>query len=478
MKIVINGQAEAGEGLLVRFLPQDQRAKLVPAVAESEFSGKANALLHLREAGVLMVGLGERAAIDAATLRNAAGTAAMFAKKIGRQHLTLSLEDWPQFTGSAVEGVIRADYRFEEFKKTRTPGLQSLQIAVLSEDAPSARKAVRRAQSVGAGVRLCREIGNQPGNLLYPEVLAKRARQIALASGLKATVLDEKQLRAQKFGGILAVGAGSIRSPRLIMLEHRKGPKGEAPIVFIGKAITFDSGGISIKQAAGMEHMIYDKCGGMAVLGAMAAIAELGLKRNVVGIIPSAENLPSASSYRPGDIVTAYDGTHIEIINTDAEGRIVLADAIAFARRNLKPAAIIDLATLTGACGIALGEHAAGLWSNEEALLETVKAASQRAGERLWPMPSFPEYDNQIRSDVAQLKNTGGRLAGACTGAAFLKAFAGDIPWAHLDIAYTAHREKDQAFMSRGATGFGVRTLVELAEQWPSRRAPRTGADR
>ncbi len=461
--------------MLVRFLPRDQRAKLDPQVAESEFSGKANSVLYLRESGVLIVGLGERAAIDQGTIRNAAGTGAMFARKIGRRRLTLSLEDWAEFTGAAVEGVLRADYRFEDFKKARTPELESLRITVLTEDAASAKNAVLRAQAIGAGVRLCREIGNQPGNLLYPETLARRVRQLAVGRGLKVTVLDEKQLRAQKFGGILAVGAGSVRPPRLIILEHRKGPKDQAPLVFVGKAITFDSGGISIKQAAGMEHMIFDKCGGMAVLGAMAAIADLGIKRNVVGLVPSAENLPSASAYRPGDIVTAYDGTHIEIINTDAEGRIVLADAIAFARRKLRPAAIVDLATLTGACGVALGEHAAGLWANDPDLLKALELASQRVGERLWPMPSYPEYDEQIRSDVAQLKNTGGRLAGACTGAAFLKAFAGEIPWAHLDIAYTANREKDQAFMCRGATGFGVRTLVEMAEQYPvGRAAPRS----
>lgn len=469
MRASIDRRPDKGESLAVRFVPRDQRAKLQPAISEAEFSGKSNSLLHLRESGVLLVGLGERAAINVRTFRNAAGAAAMFARKGGRRRLTLELEVWPQFVGPAIEGVVRADYRFEQFKQTRSVGLDSVRVAVLPEDESLAKKALQRALTIAEGVRICREIGNQPGNLLYPEILAKKARELALAHGLKATVLDEKQLRAQKFGGILAVGAGSIRPPRLIVLEHRKGPKTQAPLVLVGKAVTFDSGGISLKQAAGMEHLIYDKCGGVAVLGAMVAIAKLGLKQNVVGIIPSAENLPSASSYRPGDIVTAYDGTHIEIINTDAEGRIILADAIAFARRKLRPAAIIDAATLTGACGVALGEHAAGLWSNDEALLQNLQTASDRAGERLWPMPSFTEYDDQIRSDVAQLKNTGGRLGGACTGAAFLKAFAGEVPWAHLDIASVAHREKDQVFISRGATGFGVKTLVELAESWGAR---------
>jgi leucyl aminopeptidase len=248
-------------------------------------------------------------------------------------------------------------------------------------------------------------------------------------------------------------------------LEHRGGRKGERPLVFVGKAITFDTGGISIKQAANMEEMIFDKSGGMAVLGAMSAVARLGLKRNVAGVIASAENMPSGTAYRPGDIVTAYDGTHIEVLNTDAEGRVVLGDALAYARKDLRAAAMIDLATLTGACGIALGEYAAGLWTNDDEFGAAVRGASERVGERLWPMPLFSEYDDQIKSDVAAIKNTGGRLGGACTGAAFLKAFAGDTPWAHLDIAFMSHRDRDQPHLARGATGFGVRTLVELAEQ-------------
>ena len=252
----------------------------------------------------------------------------------------------------------------------------------------------------------------------------------------------------------------------MIVIEHRGGPKHEAPIALVGKAITFDTGGISIKPAANMEDMIFDKCGGMAVLGAMAAIAGLKVKRNVVGLIASAENMPSGGAYRPGDIITTYDGKHVEIVNTDAEGRMVLADAIAYARLDCKAAAIIDLATLTGACGIALGDTAAGFWHNDEAFGKRVLAAAERAGERLWPMPLFTEFDDQIRSEVALIKNSGGRLGGSCTAAAFLKVFAEETPWAHLDIAYMANREKDRADLARGATGFGVRTLVELVEGW------------
>jgi leucyl aminopeptidase len=234
----------------------------------------------------------------------------------------------------------------------------------------------------------------------------------------------------------------------------------------VGKAITFDTGGISIKPADKMEGMIFDKCGGMAVLGAMAGIARLKVKRNVVGIIASAENMPSAPAYRPGDIVRIYDGTYVEVINTDAEGRMVLADAIGYARKDCGAEAVIDLATLTGACVVALGEYAAGLWSTSDRLRAGLLEAAEKTGERLWPMPLYEEYTEQIRSEVAALKNTGGRPGGACTAAAFLKAFAGVTPWAHLDIAPVADITKARPEMSRGATGFGTRLLIELVENW------------
>ena len=319
---------------------------------------------------------------------------------------------------------------------------------------------------IGEATNRVREIGNLPGNLLYPATLAENARNISSHYKLKISVLDEKILSKRKFGGLLAVGQGSVRPPRLIILEHRGGPKSQAPVALVGKAITFDTGGISIKPAANMEEMIFDKCGGIAVLGAMAALAALGVKRNVVGVIASAENMPGGNAYRPGDIITTYDGKHVEIVNTDAEGRVVLADAIAYARRDCGAAAIIDLATLTGACGIALGDYAAGFWSNDDWLRNHVLTAAEIAGERLWHMPLFEEYETQIKSDVALIKNSGGRLGGACTAAAFLKTFAEDTPWAHLDIAFTAYREKDRADLARGATGFGIRTLVELIESW------------
>ena len=467
MKITFASEAApAKDAAVIRFVPRDQRAKLKPPVSEEEFSGKANALLYSRDTGTLCVGLGERAKIDAHTLRSAAGAAAMFLKKIGRTSAVVQLADWPQFAGPVVEGMVLADYRFERFKTKKSTALESVKLQVLAEDLAAAKTAGRRGELVGEAANFARDVANQPANLLYPETLAARAVKLGHDFDLEVTVFDEKKLRAGKFGGLIAVGQGSVRGPRLIVIEHRGGPKNEKPIALVGKAITFDTGGISIKPAAGMEDMIFDKCGGMAVLGAMAAIADLKLKRNVTGIIASAKNMPSGGAYRPGDIITTYDGKHVEIINTDAEGRVVLADAIAYARLDCKAAAIIDLATLTGACGVALGDYAAGFFTNNDAFGKRVLAAAEKAGERLWPLPLYTDYEEQIKSDVALIKNSGGRLGGACTAAAFLKTFAEDTPWAHLDIAFTAYREKDRADLARGATGFGVRTLVELVESW------------
>lgn len=450
----------------VRFVPRDQRTGVLPGVSEKEFSAQPNALLHHSHESTLYVGVGEREKLKAETLRRAAGAAAMALKKIGRTQLAIDLEGQLPFVGSIIEGLVLADYRFDRFASKRNEPLDRVHLQVPAKELAAAKRTGQRALVIAEATNAIRDIGNLPGNVLYPETLAARAAKLARESKLKVTILDEAKLRARGFGGLLAVGQGSERGPRFIVLEHRGGPKSQRPIALVGKAITFDTGGISIKPAASMEDMIFDKCGGLAVLGAMAALARLGVKRNVVGLIASAENMPGGSAYRPGDIVTTYDGKNIEIINTDAEGRVVLADAIAYARRDCRASAIVDLATLTGACVVALGEYAAGLFSSDDPLRDRLLAAAETTGERLWPLPLFPEHEDQIKSDVALIKNTGGRLGGASTAAAFLKAFAETTPWAHLDIAPVAHTGKDRADLARGATGFGVRTLVELVERW------------
>jgi len=452
----------------VAFVTPAGRDKVAGPVPESEFSAKKNTTFFSREKSLLAVGIGDAPKVDAQVLRSAAGTAITFLKKIGRTKIALDATGYPGFIQAIVEGSLLADYRFEQFKTTKTALLQTLRIVVSKPDLAAAKKHGTRGKILADATNYARHLGNQPGNIIYPATLADAARKLAKQKKLRVTVLDEKALRSGKFGGLIAVGSGSARPPRFIILEHRGGRAGDAPIALVGKAITFDTGGISIKPAANMEELIFDKCGGTAVLGAMAAIADLKLRRNVVGIIASAENMPSATAYRPGDIVTTYDGTHVEIVNTDAEGRIVLADAIGYARKVKKAAAIVDLATLTGACGVALGESVAGLWSSSGKLKDQLLDAAGKSGERLWPMPLYPEYDQQIKSDVALIKNSGGKLAGACTAAAFLKTFTGKTPWAHADIAYTANTGSDHGDMARGATGFGVRLLAELVEAWKS----------
>ena len=450
----------------VRLFTTAQRKALPPGISDAELSLKPGSRIFHHGENVLCVGLGDAEKITADELRHAAGSAAMAMKRSGRTRFTLHLGEWTQFAGAAVEGMMLADYSYEEFKTKRSRALEHVNVIVGARHVAAAKKDAALAHTLGEFTNLARGLANRPGNVVFPETFAEEARWHAKKHGLRCTVLDEKQLRARRFGGITAVGGGSARPPRLIVLEHRGGPRTQAPLALVGKAVTFDTGGISIKPAADMEKMIWDKCGGAAVLGAMLAIAKLGVKRNVIGLIPAAENMPGSAAYRPGDIVTCYDGRHVEIVNTDAEGRMILADAIGFARKDHRAAAIVDIATLTGACGVALGESAAGLWSSDDRLRDATLDAAKKSGERLWPMPYFPEYDDAIRSDVALLKNSGGRMGGACTAAAFLRTFAEKTPWAHLDIAYTSHRNKDSASLAKGATGFGVRTLVELAMHW------------
>jgi leucyl aminopeptidase len=462
MKVRIATEQPSGTWTHLCLISKEQRSKLVPPLSEGEFSGDVGALLTDRAASTLYAGVGEGASLDASAARRSAGTAALALRKRGQGRVLLCMRERPDLVGAAVEGLLLGGYRFESFVPKRTAPLVELVVLVTKQDLAAARKAAVRAQILAEATNASRDVANMPGNLLNPDTLATEAAEMAKRTGLKCRILDSRALKAGKFGGILAVGGGSPHAPRLIALEHRGGAKGEAPLVIVGKAITFDSGGISIKPASGMEEMIFDKCGGTAVLGAMQALANLGLKRNVVGILAAAENMPSGTAYRPGDIVTMRSGTTVEVVNTDAEGRMVLGDALWWACNEYKASQVLNLATLTGACGVALGEAAAGSWTNNDGFHAQVLQAAKESSESLWPMPLFPEHTRQIRSQVAHIKNSGGRLAGACTAAAFLKEFVGNTPWVHFDIAYTSHRTKDQEGLAAGATGFGVRTLVQL----------------
>jgi leucyl aminopeptidase len=468
--------------IAVLFVHEQQRplvpAKLAPllrGLTAKEFQGRDQQTCLLRTAGkrLLLVGLGKRAGFTPEKMRRAAGQAIKTIAGLGLTRAAWAVT--PDQLAPATEAALLANYRFTKYKAPTDNhvALKSLTFHLpAGADLPAARATVQRAEIIGGAANYARAIANLPGNVIHPPVLADYARQTADELGLTCTILDKAALEAGGFGGLLAVGGGSAQEPRLIVLEYNPEPgtANRQPIALVGKAITFDSGGISIKPADKMDEMKFDKAGGLAVLGALRAVAQLRLPVPVLGIIAAAENLPSGTSYRPGDIVTSYRGKDkrgftIEVLNTDAEGRIILGDALAYARER-QPAAIIDLATLTGACVVALGAHAAGLLGNNDQLLDAVRAAGERVGERCWPMPLWAEYKEMIKSDVADHKNTGGRYAGASTAAAFLAKYVGDVPWAHIDIAGTANITEERPYHAKGATGFGVRLLLDLLQNW------------
>ena len=344
--------------------------------------------------------------------------------------------------------------------------MSSLKVELIEPDSQKLKqlkKGLATGAIIGGAQSYARTLANRPGNVVYPEKIAAAAKEIARRSKrLSCTVFNKKQLTEKGMGGVLAVGSGSQHEPRFIILKYSPSSKAASKlpvIALVGKAITFDSGGISIKPAANMDEMKLDKTGGISVLGTMKALAELELPVRVYGIIPSAENLPSGSSYRPGDIIDTFSGKTVEVQNTDAEGRMILCDALAYAVRQ-KCDVIIDVATLTGACMVALGKYMAGLMGNDDQLIKQLQKASEESGEKVWPMPSGDEYAEEMKSKIADLKNIGSRWGGACTAAAFLRQFIGDTKWAHLDIAGVDLIQNASEFSAVGSSGFGVRLLT------------------
>ena len=463
---------------------------LLRRVTDKEFKGADKQLLLLHTAGklaaarIMLVGLGKRQKFNAEVLRRAMGLATRKLRRAGLDRVAVQLR--ADLAGSSAldaariltEAALLASYEFTQFKASDDSAteLKSLTLcAPAGTDLSAARQIVARTQVVVGAANYAREIGNLPGNIVFPSVLADYARKLAKENGLKCMVLNKSALEKHGFGGLLAVGSGSSHEPQLIALEYHGNPDPAArPVALVGKALTFDSGGISLKHGDKMDEMKFDKCGGLAVLGALRAAAQLKLPVNIFGVIAAAENLPSATSYRPGDIVTSYNGKEkrgvtIEVLNTDAEGRIVLGDALAYAR-DCKPQVIIDIATLTGACVVALGTFIAGLLGNDEQLQERIRAAADRTGERVWPLPMADDYRDKIKSDVADIKNSCGREGGTITAAAFLEKYVGDTPWAHIDIAGTANTTEERPYYAKGATGFGVRLLVEILSDWSAQK--------
>ncbi|HEX5724200.1 MAG TPA: leucyl aminopeptidase [Longimicrobiaceae bacterium] len=419
---------------------------------------------------LLLLGVGKADGVHAEALRKAGGTLAKQAARVRAASAALLLPRQGPGAGEAAralaEGAVLGAYAFREWKSPAEDGAEPVELAELTllagegVDEGAAAEGARVGEVLARAENLARTLGNLPGNVATPRYLAETAERIARERGLHATVLGPEEMQREGMDALLAVARGSEEEPRLIVLEHRGGAPDAKPLVLVGKGLTFDAGGISIKPAAGMEDMKFDMCGGAAVLAAMQAIAELGIPANVVGIVPSSENLLGGAAMKPGDIFRSHLGKTIEVVNTDAEGRLILADAISYARR-FDPAALLDAATLTGACVIGLGHHATGIMGNDEALLEEVRQAGERTGERCWPLPMFDEYREQIKSDYADIKNSGGRPGGAITAGWFLREFVGDFPWVHLDVAGTAYGDGKLSYQSKGSTGAPTRLFVE-----------------
>ena len=373
-----------------------------------------------------------------------------------------------ELEGEALEGVIvgaaLGAWEFREFHSQPKDGKRKKALTAVTVYVPNVRgatAALSAGVAVAEGQRLTRRLAMLPGNICTPEYLARTARDIAKRHRMAVRVLGRREMTRLKMGSLLAVAQGTTQDPKLIVLEYKGGRRGEAPVALVGKGLCFDSGGISIKPAAGMELMKFDMSGAAGVLGAMEAIARMKLRINVVALIGSTTNMLGGEAMKPGDVVRAMNGKSIEIQNTDAEGRLVLADVLAYTQR-FKPQAVVDAATLTGACVVALGNTTVGVMGNDQAVIDEVLAAGRRGGEVGWQLPMFEEYKDLIKSDVADIRNIGGRGAGTITAALFLAEFAEGMPWVHLDVAGTAYSEADMVVMPKGPTGTPVRTFVEF----------------
>jgi leucyl aminopeptidase len=413
----------------------------------------------------LLLGMGDKKNLDPEKTRNLTGKVVNKAKELGiSEFVLIPFKNMDKEHLSAmVEGIKLSDYSFNNYKRDEDRNNLNQVRILIRNDMKNSQKIIQHSVVVSDAVIFTRDISNLPPNDCSPKDLATLSKKLSENQKVKVRVIEKEEMKSYGFEGILAVGKGSASSPKLIVLEYSGSTK-KRPIVIVGKAVTFDTGGISIKPSEKMEEMKFDKCGGCNVLGIMKAVSDLGLDTNVIGIIPAVENMPSGTSYRPGDIIKMYNRKTVEVLNTDAEGRIILGDALSFAVKTFAPKAIIDMATLTGAAIIALGTNVAALVGNDDDLVTKILEYSNLTGEKIWQLPLFEEYKEQLKSSNADMKNIGGRSAGAITAAAFLSNFVEDTPWVHLDIAGTAWTQegtKEKSYNPKGATGFGIRTIVK-----------------
>ncbi|MGY5146539.1 MAG: leucyl aminopeptidase [Candidatus Nitrosopumilus sp. bin_7KS] len=420
---------------------------------------------------ILLAGIGKKENLTKDTIRFVSGKIAQKARELKLSEFSIIsppsfVTDQISAVSQIIEGTKMALYKFEKFKTEKIETSPNLTIIISKSD--KITKAVKIAEIVADGAIFTKSIANLPPNECTPTTLANFAKAMSKKNKMKCNIISEPELKKKGFGGISAVGQGSSNQPKLIILEHNRGRKNDKPIVLVGKAVTFDTGGISLKPGAAMDEMKFDKCGGCTVLGIMKSISELKLPINVVGIVPSVENMPGGESYRPGDIIKLYSGKTAEILNTDAEGRLILADALSYGEKHYSPKAIIDFATLTGACIVALGTNVAAIVSNDEKLTKKINESSKRTTEEVWELPLNQDYMDMIKSDVADMKNVGiGRAAGTITAAAFLKNAIEKTPWTHIDIAgvaWTQTATKEKSYNPKGATGFGVRLILDYLQ--------------
>jgi len=454
--------------------PEGPCADLVKELYDAgEFSGKSSeiAILHrpagLKAKRLVLVGGGKRDKFDSAELRKLSGAALRSLKAKGLHNMVLVLEEpfrSDDFAAAAAEGAILGEMEADRYKtdpKKNDKHMDSFALLGASEAGLARGRILAESQNFSRG------LANEPANALTPTLLADRARQMASEVGLDCEVLEQDRMRQLGMGALLGVAQGSAEPPALIVLRYQpaKAPSTKDHLGLVGKGVTFDTGGISIKPAEGMEKMRYDMSGGAAVLGAMRAIAQLKPAIPVTGIIPAVENMPGSKAQRPGDIVTALSGKTVEVLNTDAEGRLILIDALTYAQR-LGCTHLVDAATLTGAIVVALGNINIGAFTNNDDFCKKLLAAAKAEGEKTWQMPMDEEYKELLKSSFADLQNIGGRSGGSITAAMFIRDFVGDLPWVHLDIAGTAWLDDAKPFMAKGATGVGLRTFVRLAESW------------
>jgi leucyl aminopeptidase len=442
----------------------------------SDFAGKAGQmrLLYPREAGgpkrLLLVGMGARDGQTAESVRRVAAQAVRQARDLKVAAVTVGVQGGaamdPELAGqSFAEGAMLGGYRYTAYRsdlgEDETFDVESATLFTVADNLDKVQAGLKTGQAVAQGVNFARDLVNRPGYAKTPAALADEAVSLGERTNLKVTVFDEAELVKQGFGGILAVGQGSSNESRFFIMEH--GKAGDGPtICLVGKGLTFDSGGLSLKPADAMETMKNDMSGAAAVMGAMQVVSDLNLPIHVVGLVSSAENMPSGTAYRPGDIVRTLSGKTVEVLNTDAEGRIILADALFYAQR-YNPAAIVEMSTLTGAIIIALGMHATGMMATDQPLADRISQAGDATAERVWQLPMWDEYHEMVKSDVADLKNMAGRPAGSITAGTFLAAFVGDYPFVHLDVAGTAWADSPRKpYDVKGGTGVGVRLLTEF----------------